>query len=592
MKMIKKTVKVALAFILMSSAVFAQGSLSDAKKAIDAEQYQKAKDILKKLIAAKPADAENYFFLGNVYVQGEYLDSAKTTYNSGVTADAGSPLNYIGLGALDLEAGNAAAAKANFDKAAGMAKKKDSAPLLYIGKAYTWSAHPDYAQALVYLDKAALANPKDFEVPLAKGDAFRGRNQGSDLSSAYSAYTDAIMGDPNLIRAKLELAIINMRTNSFKEASDAFDAIVASNANYGPVYRAIAENHWKWAVYDAVPQREGHYAKAVQAYEKYLDLTDRSLESRLRYADFLVYAHDYKALEKEATALAAAGGSNPRVYRYLGIAAYNNGNYAQAEKSLDDWFAKTANDPKRVAAVDYLYRGRAKVKNQKIDEGFKDLAQAIKLDSTNIDAVTDDAKAFYDAKDWLSAAKAYEIATHTSSISKKASASVQMGLANYQYFITKYSKDTTATRAEGLPYLAKADSAFSYVLTLDKDNEQIMYLRTGIAALKDDPKKKEGTFIPAYESYLAAIGSKNPMSPTEKAHVLAALKKVGYYYYEKFDPNGVPADQLALLAKSKEYYTKVLAIDPADAYSNQIIPAIDKVVAQLNAPAKAPAKKN
>jgi hypothetical protein len=46
--------------------------------------------------------------------------------------------------------------------------------------------------------------------------------------------------------------------------------------------------------------RNDEYMKqALSYYEKYMTLTD-SLDSRMRHADFLVVAKDYKALEIEA----------------------------------------------------------------------------------------------------------------------------------------------------------------------------------------------------------------------------------------------------------------------------------------------------
>jgi hypothetical protein len=37
--------------------------------------------------------------------------------------------------------------------------------------------------------------------------------------------------------------------------------------------------------------------KAIDNYEKYMSLTDYSLNSRMRHADFLILVKDYKALE-------------------------------------------------------------------------------------------------------------------------------------------------------------------------------------------------------------------------------------------------------------------------------------------------------
>ncbi|WP_432329419.1 hypothetical protein ACRQ5D_15150 [Mucilaginibacter sp. P25] len=61
MKMISKIAKASLGLVFLgSSSVFAQ-SLADAKKAIDAEQYQKAESMLKTLTTTQPTKDENFF---------------------------------------------------------------------------------------------------------------------------------------------------------------------------------------------------------------------------------------------------------------------------------------------------------------------------------------------------------------------------------------------------------------------------------------------------------------------------------------------------------------------------------------------------
>ena len=58
--MIGKKVNTAVCLVLVGTGVFAQ-SLADAKKAIDAEQYQRGKSMLKVLTTTQLTNAENYF---------------------------------------------------------------------------------------------------------------------------------------------------------------------------------------------------------------------------------------------------------------------------------------------------------------------------------------------------------------------------------------------------------------------------------------------------------------------------------------------------------------------------------------------------
>ena len=75
MKIISKIAAAGLSLVFIGSSVFAQ-SLADAKKAIDAEQLQKAKSMLKNLVVTQSTKDENYFYLGWVYIKEEDADSA------------------------------------------------------------------------------------------------------------------------------------------------------------------------------------------------------------------------------------------------------------------------------------------------------------------------------------------------------------------------------------------------------------------------------------------------------------------------------------------------------------------------------------
>jgi hypothetical protein len=90
-----------------------------------------------------------------------------------------------------------------------------------------------------------------------------------------------------------------------------------------------------------------------------MTLTDYSLDSRMRHADFLVVAKDYKALEIEAEKMKQIDKINPRILRYLGYSAYYNDNVDVAIKSLQDYTSIPTNN---VISLDYLYLGLSYIK--------------------------------------------------------------------------------------------------------------------------------------------------------------------------------------------------------------------------------------
>jgi Flp pilus assembly protein TadD len=67
-----------VAFLATVSGMNAQ-DIDQAKKAIDAEQFENAKSTLKSIIKSDPSEGKAYFLLGNVYL-AQVADSAKMTY--------------------------------------------------------------------------------------------------------------------------------------------------------------------------------------------------------------------------------------------------------------------------------------------------------------------------------------------------------------------------------------------------------------------------------------------------------------------------------------------------------------------------------
>src|SRR5690606_11020320 len=114
--------------------------------------------------------------------------------------------------------------------------------------------------------------------------------------------------------------------------------------------------YYLWALNDK-NQYAAYNKLAIQNYEKYMSLTDYSLDSRMRHADFLILTKDYAALEKEANEMQKIDKVNPRILRYLGYSAYENNNPDATIKALTDSLAQ--NNAKPIVR-DYLYLGMAK----------------------------------------------------------------------------------------------------------------------------------------------------------------------------------------------------------------------------------------
>ncbi|OHT46946.1 tetratricopeptide repeat protein [Flavobacterium tructae] len=546
-----------LALVASATVVKAQ-DIKEAKKAIDAEQFQKAKSLLKSIIKAKPSDGEANFVLGNVYLNQAIIDSAKIYYTNGLQASDKKNLNYIGLGQLDLDAKNAAAAQANFALAAKDMKRKDVEEFIYIGRAYMNSSSPDYTNAIAVLKRALVIDPQNATALLAIGDAYYGANNQND---AYKAYRDAFTADPTLLRAKMQLGVLLKGAKSYDEAIKSFNEVIALNANYGPVYRELAETYYKWGR-NKPSTSKVNMQNAITNYEKYLSLTDYSLDSKMRHADFLILVKDYKSLETVANKMIAEDKVNPRIFRYLGYAAYENGNVDVAIKSIEDYIKVPSN---KVIGRDYLYLGLSKIKKgtaadgtvdqASFDAGIADIKKAIELEPLVVEELSDLGKALFGKKQFAQAATVLELGTTNKESKNYLDDNIYYGISLY------YANANKTNGAADAVALGKADVAFDRILEASPTYNEAYLYKGRINNLLE----KDDLIIKNYEEYVTRItakGAEELAKPATVKKVVEAYNSIGASYAN--------TDK----AKAIEYFNKSLALDPANAYAAQSVKAL------------------
>lgn len=539
-----------VAFFTVSAMVQAQ-DLEQAKKAIDAEQYDKAKSILKAILKTKPADGRAAFLLGNVYLKQSVEDSAQFTYNKGLSAAEGGKFNQIGLGQLDLQSGNASAAKAKFDLAVQGMRKKEVEEYVYIAQAYMNAEKPDYQAALTVLEKAKLANPNDPYVKLATGDAYYGlKNQ----NEAYAAYRDAYNTDNTIIRAKMQEGVLLKGAKAYVESIKKYDEVIAINPNYGPVYRELAETYYLWANNKPATYKE-NIAKALSNYKRYMELTDYSLSSRMRHADFLILTRDYKALEMEAQEMQKLDNVNPRILRYLGYAAYENGNTDESIKALTDYLSKGT----RIIGGDYYFLGLAKIKKaigadgKTIDqalftEGLTSLKKGVEQDMNLANGLNEIGKAYFGQKLYGVAAGIFEAAIMNSSSKNFIEDNIYYGLC-----VHTINRGKDAKTAD-LVALTNADKAMDNVIAAKPDYPEAYLYKARINSVME----KDDVMTTMYEKYVEMIVAKGPEEVTKsKSKLTEAYNNMASFFAN--------TDKI----KAKELLNKTLALDPTNTYATE-----------------------
>ena len=545
------TFKIFGLILLASVSVANAQDINQAKKAIDAEKYEEAKTILKSILQAKPSNGMASFFLGNVYLTQSIKDSASLSFEKGLSASDAARFNHIGLGQMDLDRNDTIAANAKFILATKDMRKKDFEEYVYVARAYMNAEKPNYKAALAVLKRALVNNPMDAQLQLALGDAYYGLSNQND---AYKAYRDAFQADNTLLRAKMQLGVLLKGAKSYDEASKAYNEVIAINPNYGPVYRELAETYYKIARNKPSKAAE-NFKIAIDYYQKYMDLTDYSIHSRMRRADFLILAKEYKALEEEANKMIELDKVNPRIFRYLGYAAFENGNVDKAIQSLETF---TSNATNKIIAKDFQVLGLAKIKKGTsadglsidpvaFEAGLASIKKSIEMESLAVEDLNEVGKKMFGQKLYKEAASIFELGASNSESKSYLDDNLYLGLSLY------YANNKKDVKPE-IAGLQKADAAFDKVLVASPSYYEAYIFKARTNSLMENDENT----IKFYEAYVAAVTAKG----AEEVAKPAVIKKIAESY-NTIGATYANTDKV----KAVEYFNKTLVIDPTNAYA-------------------------
>jgi tetratricopeptide (TPR) repeat protein len=533
--------------LLLSGAVFISfmahsQTLQDAIKLTNNEEFEQADKVFKSLQSAQPSVGNIYFYRGENFYNWGLPDSALNVYQKGANANALEPLNYIGLGKVQMLNGDSKSAMDNFYKAKTLAKGKDPVVLSKIAEAYISLASKDAPtstdllnQAVDLLKQAIALDPKNANYHLDLGDAYLAQNP-TDGSKSIEEYNNAQTLDPKSVNAMLRLGQLWKNARDYKTSYDYFLKATKLDSNYAPAYREQAE-----MLYEA--QR---YDEAIAAYNKYLQLNN-SLTARGRYGSFLYLAKKYDMAIAQLQSVLSKDSSNIILYRLLGYSQYEKKDYKNGLMNMNKFFAKAKGTKIKILGSDYSYLGKLYSGNGQDSLAILTMNQAISVmnDPTSNDVIDLDlliAKTYYKDQNYPMAVSYFKKRIDARKGAADANDYYYMGLAQYS------NKQYTG-----------ADSSFGMIT---KSNPDLALGYQWRARANSQIDSTQATAKPYYEQYIQKVGNDTLKN---KDGLIEAYSQLGYYYVLLKDKTNASI-----------YYHKILNLDPdnvnAKAYFESLKP--------------------
>lgn len=571
---------VALVFCVFSLALNVQAqTVQDGLALLHGERYKEAGDLFTKL-ATSASTAENQYYLGYYYVNINQIDEAQKAFEKGLQLDEKSALNQVGLGTVALSKGDRAKAKEYFDQAEKK-KGKDAEVLFRIAEAYTLfekQKQTDPAEAIRLADLAIKRDKDLADAYIVKGDALMLRNEGG---AAVTAYEYALTAKPNYALAQNKIAEIYLRGKNYNLALENYKKAIEADANFAPAYKDLAELYF-------FAQK---YKQAAENFDLYMQKSGNvDPETKLRAAQFAFTADDYP---KTLQILEEMKGkiNNPITLRMYGWAYSKTNEADKAIASLDE-FIKTA--PDKVIGDDYKYLGRAYNSKNTNGKGYDSLGVLYMMKGAELDTSKAEAAVtykevgalYYTGKDFPNAALAYEKGTSLDTAKASANDYYYLGLSQFQAAGAISTGDSAQIADAKKALYLTADSTFAIVTQKLPDWPYGYYWRASALYNAYDKQENIDKGISApYYAKLAELAEKDPDPSKYKSYLKLAYSYLAFYAQTTLKDE----------AKSKEYWTKLLAIDPANAAAKEALgmaPAATETAAPKAAAAtKKPAPK-
>lgn len=489
------------------------------------------------------------------------FESAKKTLEPLAVKDA---LANYNLGIAELELGDNAAARATFAKypddfynQAGTARvlfdegKKDEASKMLMAiidkaKKKEWEKYKVVADAITYTKggsandaiawykKALEINGGDANTYIGLGDAYLKVSGGG--GEAMNSFDKAVEKGTNNSLAYSKIGDLWYSAHNYDAALKSYGQAKDADPSNPLPYKSLADAY----------QRAGKYDMALTNIEKFLELSDKSIDDQITYANLLFLSKKYTEAQTKIQELIGKGVQKTYLYRLIAYSAYETKDYQKALDNMRLFYSKQ--DPAKIISDDYLYSGKIMSAMAGADSAhgkmYSDSADFYFNKVATADTSKDKSEMYRKIADGFKESKEYGKASIW--YGKIVADNPDAAALDYFYwgYYAYYAKDyNTAAKAFNGLKAKYPDEGSGYLWIAN------------VAAAVDEDAKTGGAVQP-YKDWLAF--NKNNYEH-KQIDLMRAYQYLGYYYYNTNSEKD-----------AMEWVNKILEIEPTNTFANQV----------------------
>ena len=519
----------------------AQQGYKDGIEYFRADQPEEAEIILNRTINDAGTDkAEAYYYLGQIELQKGNVAAAKEDFNKGISANSQNAKNYIGLGMIELKNGNKSGAEAQF-KAARDIDKKSPIIAVEIARAY-FNADPAlYAKEIeknIATAKNLSKKSPEPAIYILEADMLAPTNVGE----AAGYYEMASQFDPNTNypEAYVKYARTYFTVNP-QYSIDKLKALLEKQPNSALAQRELAEKYYE----------SDRLTLAAEQYGNYIANPNHFQKDKIRYVALLYFGKKYQESFDLATQILADDPNNIYMQRmqFLNMEALKQP--IEAKKYAEVFFNNPASEGK-IVPNDYTTYGDVLQELGQDTLAAVQFEKAVALAPDKVALLKDLSGAYTKAKMYREAAESYRKFCETDEAT-----------TNDIFMLARRYQNVAATEEPDSPEKAEAvDNALRYVnIALERvpDNATIALTKARILFVRNNNVPDQDT-VDAYLAGIELLDKDADNKTKRKSDYVNAYNQIANFYLSQKD-----------MENAKLYFNKFLEIDPENTALRQFV---------------------